>query len=203
MKLFPLILLAAIACLFSACSLVTTKHPVTKVTADEAQALLAGDWGTSDGVLHVRFDERGQGAIGWLEWQDGKFKQSGGELHAVADGDEGYLSVRFEEDGKMADHYYLLKYRQCEGGLLLSLADPEKFSELVEKKLLKGTVTRPEKPVGAGQEGEEIHVKSAGVVIESPAAELLSVMGAIDDLFDLEDGAMRYQKIAVEDEDEE
>jgi hypothetical protein len=96
-----------------------------------------------------------------------------------------FLSVRTQEDGAWADHYYLVQFKFTDPGeLVLWLPNADAFAEAIAHNLVEGTVDGD----GAGTD----------VTITGPPETLLELIDDPDDLelFDYRD-PMILRKVTV------
>jgi len=128
----------------SGCSFVTTQQPLSSAPEPIDRDKFEGSWLSEEEVVFIRFAASGVARLAGLDWQDDRFQMVQGEM-IITRGKEGnYLSVRFEEEGKWQNRYYLVQYKFTDqGDLLLWFPDEDVFAKAVEDGLLAGEV-KPE-----------------------------------------------------------
>lgn len=143
MKTPSLLLLIATAAILTSCSAVLIPSPLSETTSPELQEELEGVWAVEEGAIHVAFKKNGQGDIAYIEREDDAFMMESGELAAVEADDRTFLSVRFEEDGKMSEFYMLAEFRRDDAGNLIAWPTKvDRFAKAVKEGQLEGTIER-------------------------------------------------------------
>ena len=128
----------------SGCTFVTTQHPLPSAPEPIDRDKFEGAWLSEEEVIFIRFAASGVARLAGLDWQDDRFQMLQGEMIITRGKKGNYLSVRFQEEGKWQDRYYLIQYEFTDqGDLLLWFPNEDVFSEAVEDGMLAGEV-KPE-----------------------------------------------------------
>jgi len=128
----------------SGCSFVTTQHPLSSAPEAVDRDKFEGAWLSEEEVVFIRFASNGVARLAGLDWQEDRFQMLQGEMIITGAKKGNYLSVRFEEEGKWQNRYYLIQYKFTDqGDLLLWFPNEDIFAKAVEGGLLAGEV-KPE-----------------------------------------------------------
>jgi hypothetical protein len=167
------------------CSSVTTVQPLPWRTEPADRERFEGTWLIGDDSVQIRFADSGIARFAGLDWENGQFRLEQGEMIICRGKHLAFLSVRTQEDGAWADHYYLVQFKFTDPGeLVLWLPNADAFAEAIAHNLVEGTVDGD----GAGTD----------VTITGPPETLLELIDDPDDLelFDYRD-PMILRKVTV------
>jgi len=128
----------------SSCSFVTTQQPLSSAPEPIDRDKFEGAWLSEEEVVFIRFAANGVARLAGLDWQNDRFQMLQGEMIITRGKKGNYISVRFEEEGKWQNRYYLIQYEFTDqGDLLLWFPNEDVFAKAVEDGLLAGEV-KPE-----------------------------------------------------------
>ncbi len=127
--------------LLSGCSFVTTRQPLSSAPEPIDRDKFEGAWLSEEEVVFIRFAASGVARLAGLDWKDDQFQMVQGEMIITRGKKNNFLSVRFQEDGKWMDRYYLLQYKFTDQDeLLLWFPNEDVFAKAVEEGKLEGEV---------------------------------------------------------------
>ncbi len=136
-------LFAAMVFICTGCSPVTTMKPLSDSPQPVDKEKFEGTWMMDKEIVHIRFDSKNVARIAGVGFRDDAYYMEEGEMIVTAEEKGNLISVRFREDGKWMDKYYLARYSfPTEDYLLVWLARPEFFETAVNGKKLKGTAEK-------------------------------------------------------------
>jgi hypothetical protein len=145
------------------CSSVTIKEPLPMISNAAELARFQGEWVSDDQILYIRLGSNGIGKFAGVDWKNDQFQLEKGEFIVSKGSENGFLSVRVQENDKWLEGYYFLQYHFTKAeDLLLWLPEVNAFADAVEKEKLKGTTEKGK--------------SSVSVVIISPPEKILAFL---------------------------
>ncbi len=126
------------------CSSVVSIHPLGEPVSANRAKRLEGVWLTSEGdPCHLRHLDKNELRLGWVQWEEKKFKMAELSVFVTTDDGQQYLNVFAKEVEQDEGHYSIFRLVNDDKNLMvLTLPNVDVFEKAVNDGELAGKVEK-------------------------------------------------------------